>query len=208
MSAIGAVAGSIATFLAAFIALYLGLREHRIKVYTRGVFVDAPDMPRMENHPNCFEFDCVNTGNVPVYLSYVMERARFSKTPRGLLCFIESLFVKRRVLISGRRSMDVCKGKYWMAFYMNDVLRLSPGESGKLRVPFSDIQREQLERKRLGVFQMNETLIAYFVDISGRKFRVDLGATPSSFVEEKTCHMVSVSSLTGEIVSGERGRLK
>ena len=81
---------------------------------------------------------------------------------------------------------------------MRETLKLDPGESAEYLIRFSRMKAVQEERKELGIFRLNDFLLLYAVDITGKRYRIESGATPNSFLEHGTCKMRKISVLTGE----------
>lgn len=198
ISAIGSFSGAIATALAVIVALYIGLRERNIKIYGRGLFIECDDLPKIKDHPNCYKFEIINTGNTPIYLSYIQEKAHFKKSFRGLVGFIASHTIKKDISQMGKNIPDISKEKYLMAYTFKAPVKLKPGKMYTHLIPFSAIQQIQLERRKLNIFSMDRNLIYYAVDLSGKKYRLNTGATPNSYIESKTCHLIKASILTGK----------
>lgn len=198
ISAIGSITGAISTFLAAIIALYFGLKSNKTKVFARGIFTEDESFPAIENHPNCYMFECVCTGNSSVYLAYIIEKAHFTLTLQGLLGFFQSAISKRSVSFLGTSLPDIKIRKYWKVYPIKNIIELQPGKMVQICIPFINIQSAQIEREELGIFRANKPLTFYIVDMSGKYHRVISAAAPQSFIEEKTCHLVKVSSLTGD----------
>lgn len=197
MSGLGSICCAAATFIAAFVALYIGLRGTAPKMSVRGIFIESKAYASVEDHPNCFSLQCVNTGSKPVYLSHALERAKFNRSIAGIKGFLRSVASKRRV--SSRFVLPtIVKRAYWMAYSFNSIVEIAPGHSKQIDVPFKWIQDVQRERNELGLFNLEKPMRFYLVDISGRKYRVQTSATPSSFLEVRECRMVKVSVLTGD----------
>lgn len=79
-------------------------------------------------------------------------------------------------------------------------MKLEPGEVGCFAISFLRLQAIQKERKELGIFDLDAPLSLYAVDVSGKKYKIDVGATPNSFLEVATTKMTRVSPLTGDRV--------
>lgn len=200
ISAFGTIFGAVATLIAAVVALYIGLRGTIPKITIRGVFTELEAYEAVSDHPNCFSFECVNAGNRAVYLSYVLEGAQFKKSFMGVKGYIKSV-VRRRKVSCGLGLPIVAKRTYWMAYPFRSIVEIKPGHSKRIDIPFKRIAVIQRERNELGMFELDKPLHFYLVDISGRKYRVQSGASPNSFLEERTCRMTPISSLTGEPVA-------
>lgn len=191
LSAVGSIACAVATFLSALVALYLGLRGNLSRMHIRGYFLERDGMPEVEgDHPNCFRFECVNTGNVPIYIASVCERAHFKRSLRGAICFISSLFKTRTLATPGSPSVDMKLHRYYVPYKLRGTVEVSPGKMVQIDIPFAKIQSVQRQRVDAGLFDLNKPLIFYVADMAGKRYRVSSGAMPVSFLEERTCHMI------------------
>lgn len=77
-------------------------------------------------------------------------------------------------------------------------MKLEPGEIGRFTISFSKMRAVQEERKELGIFDLDAPLFLYAVDVSGKRCKIDSGASPNSFVECGTTELIRVSQLTGK----------
>lgn len=200
ISAAGSLLCAVATFFAAFVALAMGRSEHKMSVYARGIFIEDDHFDLVENHPNCFNIEIICDGNQPVYITHVLEGARFNKSARGAKAWLKSKLRIRECGMAGRGIPNLRKPKYWTLHPLSDVMKLEPGEVGCFAISFLRLQAIQKERKELGIFDLDATLSMYALDVSGKKYEIHSCATPNSFLEEATAKMKRVSPLTGEPV--------
>ncbi len=189
LSAIGSMLCALATFFAALVALMIGVRERRISVAARGVFLDDSSFEAMQEHPNCFRIELICNGNQPVFITHIIEGAKFERGRRGFRCYLSSKVIRRRKSFLYASIPDFKIGKYWMAYPMRETLKLDPGESAEYLIRFSRMKAVQEERKELGIFRLNDSLLLYAVDITGKRYKIESGATPNSFLEHGTCKM-------------------
>lgn len=189
LASIGALASAFATLFAGIIALYVGTRPYRKKLFARALFYERDDLPVVEHHPNCLCFECVNIGNQPIYLSYVLERPRFERSIKGFVGLVASKRKTRTITIVGKIVPDIKVPRYWHYYSMGDVLKVTPGQEESFVVPFDYIRKVQEARAEKGIFNLEKRLRFYVVDITGKKYRVRSGAYPNTFLEERTCHV-------------------
>lgn len=200
ISAVGSLLCAAATFFAAFVALTMGRSEHKMSDYARGIFFEDDHFDLLEHHPNCFNIEIICDGNQPVYITHVLEGARFNKSAHGAIAWLESKMRIRECGMAGRGIPNLRKPKYWTLYPLSDVMKLEPGEVGCFTLNFLRLQTIKKERKELGFFNLDAPLSFYALDVSGKKYKIHAGATPNSFLEVATTKMTRVSSLTGEPV--------
>ena len=58
-------------------------------------------------------------------------------------------------------------------------MKLEPGEIGRFTISFSKMRTVQEERKELGFFDLDAPLSLYAVDVSGKRYKIDSGASPT-----------------------------
>lgn len=195
VSAVGSVLCALATFLAAVIALHFGLRDGRNTVYVRGLFRNCERYEELPNHPNAFEFECLNTGRQNVYLWCVIEKPHYSVNIKGVVSWLRS-FQRKELKVFGAAAPDYEVRRFWAAHPLGDNICLAPGQLAKFVIPFSVLQTDQKERHAYGGFSSSKKLSFYVVDITGKKYTVKAGARPNSFLSERTCHLNPVSRIT------------
>ena len=198
ISAVGSLLCAVATFFAAIVALAMGRSERKMSVYARGIFFEDDHFDLHEHHPNSFNIEIICDGNQPVYITHVLEGARFSKSARGTKAWLESKMRIRECGMAGRGIPNLKKPKYWTLHPLSNVMKLEPGEVGCFTISFLRLQAIQNERKDLGIFDLDAPLSLYALDVSGKKYKIHSGATPNSFLEVATTKMTRVSPLTGE----------
>lgn len=197
MSAIGSILCALASTLAAIVALYIGRRDNNPKIFARAYFCERSVYETLENHPNCFSFECVSIGNKPVRIMQVLEKPHFKRNAKGLTELFRSLLKKRNVALLGRNMPDLPIRKYWFAYKLDASIELIPGEMIRFDVPFQHILQVQTERKTLGFFDLDRPLVFYVVDMTGKRHKVKSSASPNSFLTEGTCKMTRVSAMSG-----------
>ena len=198
ISAVGSLLCAVATFFAALVALVMGCSERKTSVYARGIFFEDDHYDLFEHHPNCFSIEILCDGNQPVYITHVIEGARFKKNARGAKGWLKSRMHIREYGMPGRGIPNLRKSKYWTLHPLSSVMKLEPGEVGSFAISFIRLQAIQKERKELGIFDLDAPLSFYALDVSGNKYKIHSGATPDSFLEEATAKMTRASPLTGE----------
>ena len=171
-----------------------------MSVYALGIFFEDDHFDLLEHHPNCFNIEIICDGNQPVYLTHVLEGARFNKIARGTKAWLESKMRIRECGMPGRGIPNLRKPKYWTLHPLSAVMKLEPGDVGCFTLSFLRLQAIQKERKELGIFDLDAPLSLYALDVSGKKYKIRSGATPNSFLKVATTKMTRVSSLTGEPV--------
>lgn len=197
VSAIGSIGSAAATLLATIVALWLGLRDNNPKIRCRARFRESSCFKTIHNHPNCLAFEFVGVGNKPVFITCIVETAHFKHDVRGFIGYLNSIR-QRRLPLSGIGIPDLETRLYSMCYYPKDAIQVNPGRMHCFRVSFAYIQKVQKERKELGLFDLDKPLVYYAMDIAGRKYKVDSGATPNSFLLDRTTTFTRVSSLTGK----------
>lgn len=200
ISAVGSLLCAVATFFAAFVALAMGRSEHKMSVYARGIFIEDDHFDLVENHPNCFNIEIICDGNQPVYITHVLEGARFKNNAHGVKGWLESRTRIHECGMIGRGIPNLRKPKYWTLHPLSDVMKLEPGEAGHFTISFLRLQTIQEERKELDIFDLDAPLSLYALDVSGKKYKIHSCATPNSFLEVATAKMTRISPLTGEPV--------
>lgn len=200
ISAVGSILCAVATFFAALVALAMGCSGHKTSIYARGIFFEDNRYDLIEHHPNCFNIEIICDGNQPVYITHVLEGARFKKSARGAKGWLESRTHFREWAMVGRGIPNLRKPKYWTLHPLSGAMKLQPGEVVRFTISFTRLQAIQKERKELGIFDLDAPLSFYALDVSGKKFKIHSGATPNSFLEEATAKMTRISPLTGEPV--------
>lgn len=136
ISAVGSLLCAAATFFAAFVALAMGRSEHKMSVYARGIFFEDDHFDLLEHHPNCFNIEIICDGNQPVFITHVLEGARFNKSARGAKAWLESKMRIRECGMPGRGIPNLRKPKYWTLHPLSDVMKLEPGEVGCFTISF------------------------------------------------------------------------
>ena len=208
VSAIGSFACALSTLVAAGVALYIGNRSNNIKVYARGYFRENKEFEAIENHPNCFSFEAVGIGNKPLYITYVLEAPSFRLCGKGAIAFLRSLR-RRRFSAIGSAAPDILDRKYWVSYRLGDTVELRPGCMFRFNIPFSGIKKVQLEKEKLGIFNLSRPLRYYVVDIAGRQYKVQTGATSESFLrDDRTCTMKRVSIVSGDPLPSKKSNAR
>lgn len=133
-----------------------------------------------------------------MYITHIIEGAKFRFCIRGMKCWFESKACCRKYGMYGRGIPDLKSRKYWVLYPLRDVMKLEPGEIGRFTINFSKMRAVQEERKELGIFDLDAPLFLYAVDVSGKRYKIDSGASPNSFVECGTTELIRVSQLTGK----------
>lgn len=200
VSAIGSIGSATATLFAAIAALWLGLRDNNPKVRCHARFREASCLKTIHNHPNCLAFEFVGAGNKPVFITCVVERAHFKHSLQGFIGYLNSIR-QRRISMSGTEISDLKTRLYSMCYYPEDVIQIDPGRMRCFLVSFALIQEVQKERKELGLFDLDKPLMYYAIDMAGRKYKVDSGASPNSFLLDRTTTFTRVSPLTGKPIT-------
>lgn len=198
ISAVGSLLCAAATFFAALVALMIGPRERKTSVCARGYFLEDKRFDLIEHHPNCFKIEFICDGSQPVYITHILEGARFRFCIRGMKCWFESKACCRKHGMYGRDLPNLKSRKYWALYPLRGVMKLEPGEIGRFTISFSKMRTVQEERKELGFFDLDAPLSLYAVDVSGKRYKIDSGASPNSFVERRTTKLIRVSQLTGK----------
>lgn len=150
ISAVGSLLCAAATFFAALVALMIGLRERKTSVCARGYFLEDKRFDLIEHHPNCFKIEFICDGSQPVYITHILERARFRFCIRGMKCWFESKACCRKHGMYGRDLPNLKSRKYWALYPLRGVMKLEPGEIGRFTISFSKMRTVQEERKELG----------------------------------------------------------
>ena len=112
ISAVGSLLCAVATFFAALVALVMGCSERKTSVYARGIFFEDDHYDLFEHHPNCFNIEILCDGNQPVYITHVIEGARFKKNARGAKGWLKSRMHIREYGMPGRGIPNLRKSKY------------------------------------------------------------------------------------------------
>lgn len=90
ISAVGSLLCAVAAFFAALVALVMGCSERKMSVYARGIIFEDDHYDLFEHHPNCFNIEIICDGNQPVYITHVIEGARYKKNACGAKGWLKS----------------------------------------------------------------------------------------------------------------------